>query len=382
MTTDRPSRANGFGGVLPAGRLGDLVAAAAGGGDPVAAWRRYRAALGAATADGGELRLYPFVGRRLDAATLATADFAPIRAQRRIAHVRHELLFAAAGEVADLFAGTDIRPVFLKGLALQIGTFGDAVIRASSDIDLFVAPDMLAPCLALVEQAGWIRKEERPRTNDPALIAVMRVKMTYRMPCGVQVDIHWVPREPLEFDRAMSSAFVEAVVVRPYRGRDWLIPSDLWLLFETIEHGVTWNEVTPIRWLVDAMAIIGKPDACIDWTALCDLAERTRLTRIFDIGLGELRRHDAAVPLEAIERLARARPSLLERLYTRSKLARPSPLNTIGVSTAHFFLRSPMPRRRRVIGFPAFYRMRALRCMSWSEVGGRALERLRPEPRR
>ena len=375
----RPTAANGFGGVLAVGRLRDLVAAAAGADEPATAWRRYRAAPGAEAADEGERRLYPFVGSRLDAAALADPAYAPIRTQRRAAHVRHELLFNAAEELADLFGTAGIRPIFLKGLAVQIRAYGDRVIRASSDIDIFVAPDELGRCLALIEQAKWVRKEERPRTGDPGLIAAMRVKMTWRMPRGVLVDIHWVPREPLEFDAALTADFVASAVARDYRGRTWLIPSDPWLLFEAIEHGVTWNEVTPIRWLIDALAILRIADTPMDWDRLCALIERNRLTRIFAIGLGALADYGDDVPESVIARLSRQDISLMERLYTRTRLTLPGPLITICTSLSHVLLRHPARPWRRAAAFPAYYRMRTLRCMTWSEVAGRALGRFRTE---
>ncbi|AHE51810.1 nucleotidyltransferase family protein [Sphingomonas sanxanigenens] len=380
----RPTAADGHGGVLAAGRLADLVDAATGPHDAMAAWLRYRAALGDVVADEGERRLYALVAHRIDAARLPPADLALIRAQRRGARARHELLFDAAGQLADLFAGAGITPVFLKGIALQIRVFGDTVIRASSDIDIFVDRAALAPCLALIEAAGWTRKEDRPRTDDPDRIAAMRVKITYRMPGGVFVDIHWVAREPLEFDAALSAAFAGATVMRAYRGRQWLIPSDLWLLFETIEHGINWNEVVPIRWLVDALALLRLDDADIDFDRLCTLVEQARLERIFSIGLGEIARvggKGEIVPPAVLDRLAGARRGSRGRLDLRARLTRPSPLVTIGASLSHYLLRHPAPPLLRLLGYPAYYRMRALRCMTWAEVIGRAVARIRPGTR-
>jgi hypothetical protein len=373
----KPSNSNGYGGVLPAGRLHPLVRAALGRGDSVAEWRRYLELLGTDAADEGERRLYPLAAQHLPERTLSREELAPLRAQRRAAFVRGEILFAAAEEIEDLLSRAGVRAALLKGLALQIRVYGEQIVRASSDIDLYVTVSELAACLDAVASAGWMRTEARPRTGDAAIIASTQTRLTFQMPSGTQVDIHWCPRQPLEFDRQLVAEFTDDLTERSYRGRSWRIPSDLWLLFETIEHGLAWNEVTPIRWLADAVQLLDRDDVDLDWDRLCHLVERTHLRLSFATALSVMRHYTDHVPQVAIDRLVATPPGLLERLYTRCRLMPPpAPFYGLMLSGSHLLLRGPGGWSQRIARWPGYYRSSALKCLSWPDVGKRAVEKL------
>jgi hypothetical protein len=373
----RPSRSNGYGGVLPTGRLQPLVMAALGKGDPAAEWRHYLALLGTDRADEGERRLYPLAAPHLPDGALSADQLAPVRAQRRAALARREILFAAAAEIDDLLGRAKVGWALLKGLALQIRVYGERTVRASSDIDIYVAAGDIVPCLRAVEAAGWIRTESRPRTRDAAIIASTQTRITFQMPSGVQADIHWCPRQVLEFDQPLIDEFTADLTERAYRSRRWRIPSDLWLLFETIEHGMAWNEVTPIRWLVDAVRLLDQEDAEVDWDRLCWLVQRTHLNLSFATALSAMRNYTDRVPQAAIERLAGSRTGLFETLYTRCRLSPPpAPLYGLMLSGSHLMLRGCGRWPQRIAKWPAYYRSSALKCLSWSDVAQRAMEKV------
>jgi putative nucleotidyltransferase-like protein len=373
----KSKRSNGFGGVLPVGRLNHLMLAALGRGDSVAEWRRYLDLLGTNAADEGERRLYPLAAQHLPEGALSREELAPLRAQGRAAFVRREILFVSAGDIDDLLNRAGVRAALLKGLALQIRVYGERTMRASSDIDLYVAVSDLEACLKAVAAAGWMRTEARPRTGDAAIIASTQTRLTFQMPSGTQVDIHWCPRQSLEFDRQLVDQFTDDLNERSYRGRSWRIPSDLWLLFETIEHGMAWNEVTPIRWLADAVQLLDRDDVDLDWDRLCHLVERTHLNLSFATALSVMRRYTDRVPQVAIDRLAATRPGLLERLYTRCRLMPPpAPFYGLLLSGSHLLLRAPGGWSQRIARWPGYYRSSALKCLSWPDVGKRAVEKL------
>jgi hypothetical protein len=372
----KSTQANGCGGVLPVGRLHPLVAAALGKGDPDAEWRSYLMLLGQETSDEGERRLYPLAAPHLSEQRLSRAELAPMRTERRTATVRREILFAAAAQIDDLLARAGLRPALLKGLALQIRVYGEGAVRASSDIDLYVDRADIEQCLGLVDRAGWIRTEARPRTRDAAFIASTQTRLTFQVPSGVLVDIHWYPRQVLEFDPQRADQFSADLAARTYRGRQWRIPSDLWLLFETIEHGMAWNEVTPIRWLVDAVQLVEQSDADIDWDRLCRLIEQTHLNLCFATALSAMRGYTGRVPQSAIDRLTAQRATLLENLYMRCRLRPPpAPLYGLMLSGSHLMLRRPGTWAQRIARWPGYYRSSALKCLSWGDVAKRAVEK-------
>jgi hypothetical protein len=371
-----PTRANGFGGVIPVGRLHPLVMAALGRGVVAGEWRRYLEMLGKANADEGERRLYPLVASRIDQTALDAAERAPLRSQRRAAMVRHEILFAAAAQIETLLGAA--RPVLLKGLALQVRLYRERAVRASSDVDIFVPPTEIARTLAQVEQAGWMRTEARPRTCDVDAIAATQTRLTYRMPSGVEVDVHWYPRQVLVFDPAAVEQFTSEVRELDYRGRRWRIPSDTWLLFEAIEHGLTWNQVTPTRWLTDAVDLLEAEDAAVDWQALVTMADRARLGLVFAAALKVMAGYCGQVPEAAIERLEARRAGMRERIYLRCRLKPPlAPLHGLLLSGSHLLLRGRGSVWRRIANWPGYYRASALKCVSWADVAARAAEKIR-----
>jgi hypothetical protein len=371
-----PSRANGYGGVFPVGRLEDLVRAAAGPDAPLAAWRRYLERPGAAAADEGERRLYPLVGARLAGQPLSAAEEAPIRAQRRAATVRQAMVFDAAARIDDLLRAAGVTPVFLKGVALQVRVFRERAIRASSDVDIFVAPGELAACLRAVEAAGWARVEAWPRTGEPQVMARVLMQANYRMPNRMLVDVHWMPRAVMEFDADAQARFVAGAVDREWRGRVWRVPSDTALLFETVLHGLHFNTVTPIRWMTDALALLATDDCAVDWEALLALAADTRSRARLALGLGALGAYTDAIPPRVLTCLAAARLSSLERFEARRVLAGRTPVvSGLAMAASHYFLRSREPLARRFAGFPAYYVRRGLKCLGWADVGARIGQR-------
>jgi hypothetical protein len=276
-----------------------------------------------------------------------------------------------------LLEAANIRPVLLKGLALQVRVYRDRAVRASSDIDIFVSRRNLAHTLAQVEEAGWMRTEARPSTRDIEAIAATQTRLTYRMPAGVEVDMHWYPRQVLEFDGWAVSRFAETARDVQYRGRSWRIPSDTWLMFETIEHGMTWNQVTPIRWLTDAIDLLQADETAVDWDELAELAERARLGFIFETALNVMAGYSDRVPAGVIDRLKGGRVSVAERLYTRCRLKPPvAPLHGLLLSGSHLLMRGPGSVWRRLERWPSYYRASALKCVSWGDVAMRAMEKL------
>ena len=70
-------------------------------------------------------------------------------------------------------------------------------------------------------------------------------------------------------------------------------------LLHTCWHGARWNEVPPIRWVADAMAILGASAPEIEWPSLLKKAERHRIVLPVKDALEYLKKKfDAPVPDE------------------------------------------------------------------------------------
>jgi hypothetical protein len=148
------------------------------------------------------------------------------------------------------------------------------------------------------------------------------------------------------------------------------------LLFEAIEHGLRWNEVTPVRWLVDAVSVIEAPHCSIDWDALMARIDRNRLTALFAIGLNTLARYTDAIPPAVLDRIRRQRPAWCERRHARLVLQEPRHwLQWFERAAWHYALRGPGSPVRRLITFPGYYWRRKLRRHAWHNLRGSILRR-------
>jgi hypothetical protein len=108
------------------------------------------------------------------------------------------------------------------------------------------------------------------------------------------------------WDTAMASNLGEARTLRP---------APTALLLYAVLHGI-WAQVTsPIRWIPDAVMVLRKDGDAIDWDWLLESASRHHLLARLGAAMTFLQREFAiTLPASVAARLARAPPTLIERL--------------------------------------------------------------------
>ena len=338
-------------GVFPDGRFRPLVDAALRPEMAVEAWDAYRQHLGPYVPNDGETRLYPLVAANLKASGVSVAHPALLVAQRRALALSTVCLHAAE-QVNDLFARHGISVVFTKGLALQITEYRNPVLRTFSDIDCCIHVDDIAAVVQLAADQGWHNQMNLiPETSH---VVEAHAEMTFRLPSGVALDIHWIPRRAFAYQPALIKQFFDSTEVVAWRGQTWRVPCATWRLIETIEHGVEANQIVPVRWMPDAVRVLENPANEIDWNAIETVARTARLRLVFLAGLTRLaeltdrvsradlvRFNGRATPLEAVELRARLSP-------------RPTLLHRLKREVLHYALRAPGSFVMRAIRLPAF----------------------------
>lgn len=84
--------------------------------------------------------------------------------------VRQNLELAAeAVRLQHLFAEKDLPVMFFKGVSLAILAYGNLGLRHSRDIDILVAPEILAPASVLLERAGYRQHQPPPEFSTSQL---------------------------------------------------------------------------------------------------------------------------------------------------------------------------------------------------------------------
>jgi hypothetical protein len=126
------------------------------------------------------------------------------------------------------------------------------------------------------------------------------------------LDLHW--HLFWECFNASDDDYWETAVPIRIGGVQTLALNPTDQLLHTCWHGARWNEVPPIRWVADAMAVLGASAGEIQWPSLLKKAQRHHIVLPVKDSLEYLKNNfDAPVPDTVLESLAAVRISQIER---------------------------------------------------------------------
>ena len=289
-----------------------LRAALSQGEDALAAWKTWKSRnhLVESELDQGSFRLLPLVYKNL-AANGVEDDrlMTRLKGVYRYWWCANQQLFHETVALLEGFHEAGIRTMILKGAALSALYYRDGGVRPMSDVDVLVPYHQAVQALACLAQMGW-----HPSSRSLAEDLRFRHAAQLLNDKGREFDLHWhVFYECLRPD-ADEDLWRRAVPTQMLHiATQTLGPADI--LLHTVVHGISWNQLPPIRWIADAMVILRSAGKEMDWDLLLEQAERRRLLLRFRRGLCYLRdTFDAPVPDDVIRRLNARRPSYGERI--------------------------------------------------------------------
>jgi hypothetical protein len=234
---------------------------------------------------------------------------------RRAWYETHRLFHLVQPAVAALVAG-GVDVLLLKGTPLALGYYGNHALRPMADVDIVVAAADAGRALEILGTVGWRAEVELDADFFRFRHAVQCVG-----PGGAEIDLHWhVLYEAALGD--VDQSFLATAEPLDFLGSPvrQLDPTNL--LFLVIVHGVRWNDETPIRWIPDALTILRRRGADVDWERMVAFAAAHRLTHRLGLGLAYLAgTFSAPVPREILVRLRARRVSLVERVERTVLLA-------------------------------------------------------------
>jgi hypothetical protein len=296
---------------LPSPRQELLVRAALLEGDAAAhAWEQWKRAAGEQTLDVGSARLLPLVHRNL---LRLGIDEPRLREAYRQTRTTNEHLFSAIGPVLNQLQEAGVRTMLLKGAALTVLVYGDPGFRTMHDIDVLVPRGDAATAVRVMCDGGW--------TTDLPLLPFHEAHLPrhgqhFRDRNAVALDLHWHlfldSTRAVEADREMWEASVPMTLED---GTRTAVPAAADLLFHVCVHGIRWSNTSPIRWVTDALAILGPPALAIDWDRLLHQAKLRRLVVPLREAVSYLcDTFDAPVPENVRDKLRAFRASRLEEI--------------------------------------------------------------------
>ena len=277
--------------------LAATVGPEAGAADAFAQWRRTH---DIDTLDAGSTRLLPLLVPRRELLHAEDAPWPVIRGVYRRAFVHGQLVCRRAGEAVDRLADAGIPALALKGGAL-IGYYdGNPALRPMNDFDVLVPRQSANPAIDTLLRSGW-----RAQWPQPELLPEVYHGACFVSRDDLDLDLHWaaLPADDGAHDAALwrdsVAASVPGVAARMPCAED--------LLTIVCAHAAAWSPISPVRWVADAMRIVGRAGDDLDWSRVEQAARAWRVTLHLADTLGYLaERWNVGVPAATLATLRAA----------------------------------------------------------------------------
>lgn len=238
--------------------------------------------------EAGAYRILPYLYKLLTAQNQPIAEADLLKGIWKKTYVENALKSKDLINIVKKLNAANIEVVLLKGLANAVQLYGDLGSRPMADIDILISESDLQASHQILTEEGFI-------TNDKLSSDHMRFSYasTYRHNTGGMLDLHWRPCEIFsnkDFAVSDLGAFSEI----SFAGYKFKSLSPTVNLFCTIIHGVEWNHLSPVRWVLDALLLIEKFAPEISWAKLLRLAEKYGALAILATGLKYLTKYNQA----------------------------------------------------------------------------------------
>ncbi len=234
----------------------------------LAAWRRWRRSVARIDAvEPGAYRLLPLVYVNLGPLLEGDPDRDTLKGVFRQSWARNQAGLRIGRRALLSLRDAGVETLVLKGGALIVSAYAEEGSRPMGDLDVAVPSAAVDAAVAALRGAGFEPVGESPER-------LLRVRHSVAFRDGDQeVDLH----SGVLWRRGLDREFWAASVPIELAGTATrcLCPADQ--LLHVCVHGAAWNPVQPIRWVVDAQAVIGAAGSGLDWERLVAMADRGRL---------------------------------------------------------------------------------------------------------
>ncbi|NOZ95659.1 MAG: nucleotidyltransferase family protein [Acidobacteria bacterium] len=270
-----------------------------------ALWRRVQESLSAEDLDFGTRSLLPLLQPRLKGFA-ARSMVQLCRADYRRNWLNNQRLAARAVARIRSLDAAGVPTLVLKGAALIPLYYEDPGLRFMSDLDLLVPGECFRRAGELLESLGYAAVEHPLAFFDTRFGHAVAL----RDPDGHDLDLHCHVLSTC-CERGADTAFWEAarplVLQAANRQVRTLALGSTDQLLHTCVHGMTWVSPPAVRWVADALVILDRSAADLDWARLVDVALQCGVALPVWTALGYLRaRFSARVPREALTLLRKA----------------------------------------------------------------------------
>lgn len=298
----------------------------------------------------GSFRLLPLMYKRLASMGQSFPHLNKLKGIYRQSLYRNSLLFHRAFTVLAELEKMEVPVILLKGAALVAAYYEDIGARPMSDVDFLVREEDVEKTMRFFEESGWRRMYDVPISKP----IKHQSGLAMLSPEGFQLDVHWRILNYCPWDGA-DLLLWEQVETIAFKGTTIRILNPTLQILHRCAHGICWNTVSSIRWIVDVMKILEKRTASIDWKLLVSEAAERKLTLIILRALSFLNSEfNAGIPEDVLSRLA-AQPKDPREFRLFKILTSPPSFNNMGIKwLIHSYSLGPAPFWKKVALFPDF----------------------------
>ena len=271
-------------------------------------WNEWRRNVNIDVIDYGSHRMIPVLYRNLLRYGVKDPLMDRLKGVYRYYLYKNETLMHRIGVILAAFEDGGIKTMVLKGAALIPLYYGESAVRPMLDADVLVHPHQAEKAMQILANLQWKPRYMRPQMRIPIIHST-----PFEDEAGRQVDLHWHIFWEC-FNASDDDDYWENAIPIRIGGAQTLALNPTDQLLHTCWHGARWNEVPPIRWVADAMAILGASAGQIEWQSLLKKAHRHRIVLPVKDSLEYLKKKfHASVPANLLESLSAVRISKIER---------------------------------------------------------------------
>jgi putative nucleotidyltransferase-like protein len=287
-----------------------LLRAALSQGEPaVEAWSEWRRSVNLDVIDYGSHRMVPQLYRNLQRLGVKDPLMDRLKGVYRYYLYKNEILLHRVSNLLAAFEEAGITTMALKGAALIQLYYRESGVRPMLDADVLVHAHQAEQAMELLNKLRW----KPVRHRQPQLRIPIIHSTPFEDEGGRQVDLHWHLFWEC-FNASDNDDYWKQAVPIQIGGAKTLALGPTDQLLHTCWHGARWNEVPPIRWVADAMAILSGSAGEIQWASLAKKAKKHRIVLPVRDSLEYLKqKFDAPVPDSVLKSLSAVRISRIER---------------------------------------------------------------------
>ena len=238
------------------------------------AWRQWQKEVPFDDIDLGSRRLLPMLHDNLKRLRVEDPILRKYEGLKKLHWFHNRLLMFHLKSVLESFSCARVVPLLIKGSALNVQGLFPPGLRPMTDLDIVVPVGKEMEAIAIVEGIGWKSDNGQDRPINACDIRFCHHSIFAKEP-SVVLELHWETAS--QFIRGVASERIwENSILTDWQGYPCrlLNPSDHLLLI--LAHGGRHNNIPPIRWATDALAILEHQN--IEWEYFTQQADQHRLS--------------------------------------------------------------------------------------------------------